>query len=551
MISNTYRFMGKYIFLLFFAVLFSCSKDDIVYEQTRLFRPALNTDLTAKGNTILVNLAKSKDAVSYTIDVSQDSFKTIEYNFTVDTNNFVIDKALIGEDLLYNTLYQLRATANASSSEFNSKVAELGSVRTERFASIILLPRAYDVTDVKARVRWSPAGAAVTEVKTFSSTDIKLANPISSYPVSASENADGEVIIDGLSPSTQYQVAIYSGAILRGWVDYTTLVAGVDVNDPKVVNLSDSEDPDAFTAAVLAAQDGGIILLKKGVRYNIPIDLLNKSLTIKGAYGLTPDRAALFSTSDWKVEVGANIDHVNFDDIEFIGEDMAGDYVFNISNAGAQTIINTVSFNNCEIHNLRGVLRLRSDSFVRNFTINDCVVYNFGNYGIFTCDTDGDNQAAIDNVMFTNSTFYQLTVFVTSRQNVQSFLIDGCTFSEFTQTAQQTFRFRGADGKNNIINGLTISNSIFGHGWDIAGAGDKSINFNKDGLKGTSITLTNTWATSDFAVIAGSEMPGFPSATYSGTATKLWKEPYTGDFNFSDNGFAGKFDSGDPRWRVK
>ena len=87
--------MGKYIFLLFLQFSLSCSKDDIVYEQTRLFRPALNTDLTAKGNTILVNLAKSKDAVSYTIDVSQDSFKTIEYNFTVDTNNFVIDKALI------------------------------------------------------------------------------------------------------------------------------------------------------------------------------------------------------------------------------------------------------------------------------------------------------------------------------------------------------------------------------------------------------------------------------------------------------------------------
>ena len=76
---------------------------------------------------------------------------------------------------------------------------------------------------------------------------------------------------------------------------------------------------------MLAAQDGGIILLKKKVSdITFQIDLLNKSLTIKGAYGLTPDRAALFSTSDWKVEVGANIDHVNFDDIEFIGEDMAG-----------------------------------------------------------------------------------------------------------------------------------------------------------------------------------------------------------------------------------
>jgi hypothetical protein len=73
----------------------------------------------------------------------------------------------------------------------------------------------------------------------------------------------------------------------------------------------------------------------------------------------------------------------------------------------------------------------------------------------------------------------------------------------------------------------------------------------KQGLSATNIEVVNTYSTSDFSFVAGYEIPGFPVANYGGAQGDLWVDPLGGDFNFKDTGFSGRFDSGDPRWRVK
>lgn len=533
------------------AVFVTACEKEIVYEKTRLFRPVLGSQLEAIENKIEVNLGNIKEATSYTLEVSRDSFNMVDYQFEIDTNYFMIDENLIGEELLYNTLYQIRATAHAADPQFDSRPADLGAVRTERFPSILNLPRNHDVIDTKAKVTWTIAGAPVTGVKTFSSDDLRLTTPLASYDVSSSDQAAGETIIDGLEPDSDYQIAIYSGDKLRGWVDYKTLVAGVDPNAGNVIDLSDNEDPDALAAAVEGAGDGMIILLKKGVTYNFPTERLDKSITIKGAYGFVENKAAMFTTGNWNVEKGAKIDHIVFDDIELMGEDIGGDYVFNINNSGEATIINELRFENCILHDFRGVMRLRSDVFVKNYTISNSIVRDIGGYGVFTCDTDGDDKAAIDNVVFQNSTFYRVNTFLSTRQSVQSFLIDGCTVNEVAATGQRVFRFRGKEGKSDVVNGLTISNTIWGHGWDSSESGDLSVQLIAGGLEATSFNIVNTWGTSDFQAREGTEMAGFPALNYSGEAGNLWVDPYNGDFNIQDNGFGGRFDAGDPRWRAK
>ncbi len=529
----------------------SCEKEEIVYEETRLFRPALNTELSAKLNTIIIDMAKMKEAVSYKFEISQDSFKTTPlYTFTTDTTYLIVDKSLVGEDLDYNSSYQIRVTANAADAQFNSRTALLGSVRTEPLPSIQLAPRAYDVTDVLARVRWNPFGSPVDQVKVFSATDKKLKTALGTYSVNSSQNTAGEVTIDKLTPATSYLVAIYSAGGLRGFVAYKTLEKGVYPGDPNVIDLTTTEDPAALQTAMASVAEGSIVLLKRGVRYNFPTANLSTSITIKGAYGLTETRAQIFSSGDWRIATGVTIDHIVFDDIDIIGSDPGAVYVFNINNSGAPTTITNLTFKNCTITSLRGVARLRSDSFIKNFTISNSIVYNIGSYGVFTTDTDGATKAAVDHIKLLNSTFYQISFIATSRTNSQSFLIDACTFSEFTEAGQRTFRYRGGTDRNNIIGGLTISNSVWGTGWDKAASGNKTVTF-KEGLVGTNVTVLNTWATSDFAVAAGSELPGFPALTYSGTATKLWTDPTKGVFSFADAGFTGKTSSGDPRWRVK
>ncbi len=534
-------------------LLGSCKKEEQVYEETRLFRPALNSALSAKLNTIIIELAKMKEATSYKFEISQDSFKTAPlYTFTTDTTYVLVDKKLVGEELEYNSLYQIRVTANAADPQFNSRPATLGAIRTEPLPSIQLAARAYDVTDVLARVRWTPSGAAITEVKVFNATDKKLKNALGTYTVTSGQNTAGEVIIDKLMPATSYLVAIYSTGSLRGFVDYKTLEKGVYPGDPNVIDLTTNEAPNALDAALTSAAEGSIILLKKGVRYNFPSTtvLLSQSVTIKGAYALTEAKAQLYTTGDWRVKAGVTIENVIFDDIDIIGSDPGAVYVFNINNTGAPTIITNLLFKNCTLTSMRGIVRLRADSFIKNYTISNSVVYNIGSYGVFTTDTDGADKAAIDNIKLQNSTFYQISFIATSRTNSQSFLIDACTFSEFTEPAQKTFRYRGGAGRSDILKGLTISNSVWGTGWDKAASGNKTVTF-KEGLTGTTVSVLNTWATSDFAAAAGSELPGFPALNYSGTATKLWKDPSKGNFAIADAGFAGKTSSGDPRWRVK
>lgn len=542
-----------YFFMFVAAILIfqSCSKDDKVYEQTRLFRPVLNSELKSKLNTIIVDLAKIKQAVSYTIEISLDSFKTAPiYKFTTEKNNLVIDDTVLGEELAYNTLYQVRVTGNAADQQYNSRDAFVGSVRTERLPSIMLLPRAFDVTDVKARIRWEPAGEPVDEIRTFAATDITLKNRLASFPVSAAQNTAGEIIIQSLTPATKYIVAIYSNKKLRGFLEYSTLVKGVYPGDPNVIDLTQNEDPAALTSIFSTATNGSIILLKKGTRYNIPATLLGTSITIKGVYDLTEAKAELYSTSDMKIAAGVSID-LTFDDIKIVGSDPGAVYVLNLNNSGTATNINTLLFKNCILTSMRGIARIRADCFIKNFIVDNCIVYNIGNYGIFTTDTDGANKAAIDNIKLLNSTFYQMTIGFTSRQNSKTFIIDACTFSEFSETGQSTFRYRGPAGSNQISDGLTISNTIWGTGWDRASSGNKSIAFLLAGLASTNISVTNTWATSDFAPSGTTAMPGLPSLTYNGPASKLWVDLAKGDFNFADTGFGGKGSSGDPRWRVK
>ncbi len=551
MINYKFKYRPLLFALLALLVIVSCDdEDEMMFERTRLFRPVLNEPLMAEGNTIIVNMGNIKQAVSYTIEVSRDSFATIDYSIDTDTNYVEINATTLnGEELFWNTIYQVRALAHADDPLYNSGVADLGNVRTQRFPSILNIPAESDVIDVAARVTWIKAGAAVTSVKVFTADDLKLTNPLSEHPVSSEEEAAGEKIVEGLDPMTGYQLAIYSGATLRGWEQYFTLEAAIDRNAENVIDLSQTEDPDAVVNAMVTANDGDIILLKKGVVYNLPSESLDRSITIQGAYGFVEEQAVLFTTGNWNLVEGAAIDHIRFIDLELRGEDPGGDYVFN-PNRGALTTVRELTFENCFINSFRGIIRVRGEVMVDEYNLINSIIHNIGGYGIFTADTDGDNKASISNITFRGSTFSKINTFIQSRQNSQSIIMEDCTFNEFTTTGGRFFRYRGGDGKNNVVNGITIANCIFGHGWDQSESGNYDVRMVAEGLGETTFNLSNNFGTANFAASSGYELTGLPDVTYAGTAADLWVDPYDGlNFFFKDSGFTGRTSAGDPRWR--
>ena len=542
------------LFLCLSVILFNaCQADEEVFGRTRLFRPVLSENLFAEGNVINVNMGKLKAAVGYTLEVSRDTFKTIDYTINTELNYVKINEELIGEGLFWNTLYQVRATAHADDPQYDSKVSDLGNVKTDRFPTILNIPATYDVTDIAARVTWTVAGDAVTSMKVFAADDLKLKSPL--FPeitVTPDQQLAGESFVYGLSANTKYQIAIYSGTTLRGWVDYTTKVADIDPNGPGVIDIRSDSSPAALSNALVTAPEGAIILVKRGMKYDMTsASSFAKSVTIRGAYGFGEKKAKIAIIGNMSIAANATIDHIRFVDLEVRGKDYTAHYVFNPNQSN--TNINELSFENCKIGTFRGVLRLRgTNTSINTYEIKNSVVDSIGstsfNYGLITCDSNPGTPATanVKTIKLTNSTFNKLPLLIASRNNSESIQIDGCTFANVTTY----FLYHGGTGNNNVTNGISIKNSIFGHALDeTRTATTWTTTGISQGLPNTSFDVANCYTTSD--ITWAKEIPNLTPKTYSKNQIDLWVDPHNNDFNFKDKSFIGRITSGDPRWRLK
>ena len=536
------------LFAMGLTIFNACDKDDDNYPRTRLFQPVLNIDLYSVDNTIIVDLGKMKAAASYTIELSRDSFKTApEYTINTTTNYVEVNSTTIGEDLLWYTIYQLRATAHADDPTYDSKVSDLGSVRTQKFPSNQGAPTMFDILDTRARVFWIQSGAPITKIKVFAIDDLRLKTPLFQFDVTDADRAITSKIIGGLTPSTQYQVAIYSEDKVRGWEIYSTrepLVSGDNVIDLTGI---DNENILADTIADVAAES--IILLDGGKTYKTGGYKFDKSLTIMAGYSFTPALPLIDCSSNFGILGGSTFDYIRFVNIAFSAS-ISSNYVFNPSESSSTPInVGEIKYDGCQIRKLRGISRFRGAGTIGNFIISNCVCDSIGGYGILTLDTD--KTIFVDNIILENSTFSKIDVFIQNRTNSQSVVIESCTFSEAPSDGRQIFRWRGSAGFNDVVNGIKIHNTIWGHTWDMSNDGVTGAD-GYDGLPNTNFDILNCYTTSDFMYAAGKEeIPGLPVGNYSGTTSDLWSDPYTGvDFSFKDKAFSGKGDCGDPRWRA-
>ena len=536
------------LFLCLIVTMFNAcnNEDDQTYDKTRLFRPVLNQNLFSEGNTIIVNMGKLKGAVGYTLEVSRDTFATIEYTILSDTNYVEVNANTVGEELFWNTIYQVRATAHEADAQFDSKVSDFGSVRTQRFPSILNVPEPWDVIDVSARVSWEPIGQAVTGIKVFGPDDLRLTTPLfPETPVTEEQFLAGEAFVDGLQPDTKYQIAIFSGSELRGWVNYQTLVAEPDYASlPNLIDLRGNTDTGAVSSALQSAPDGATILVTRGFEYDAPGMRLTNSVTIRAAYGFGEKRAKLNFPSNFDLEDGANVDHLRFIDLELRGTDWGGKYVINISKAAT---LNEFHIDNCYVTNFRGIFRQKdSPSIVNNYIINNSVVDSINGYGVAACDKD---TAELRNITLTNSTFNRTIYFLISRNNSESILIENCTMANINESGRQMFRWRGGDGKDNVTNGITISNTVIGHSWDRNEDGSTTTR-GRQGLDATNFNISNTFTVSDFAWTSN-PIEALPVGNAGKTQDALWIDANNNNFNFLGSDFIGRFSAGDPRWRVK
>src|SRR5687767_8835453 len=170
--------ISKTLFILMTAAMLwgACKKTDNL-QQVRLFRPVIAGELVADSNAILVSWQAIKAATSYTVQLSRDTFRTIDVSMkVVDTNKVLI------QNLKWDQLYQVQVRAEAADTQFNSRFSNLGAIKTPKFPTILNSPGLSDVTDEAIRFSWTNSEAPVTSIKILLASDSSLVREV---PLSA------------------------------------------------------------------------------------------------------------------------------------------------------------------------------------------------------------------------------------------------------------------------------------------------------------------------------------------------------------------------------
>lgn len=514
-------------------VLFTvaCQKEESP-QKVRLFRPPTGV-LSTLNNSIVVNWQDIKGSASYILQVSRDSFRTVDYSFNLDTNSHVVP------NLRWNQSYQLQVKAIAPDTSLNSGWSALGSIKVPKFPEWNHQePTAAQTTDEAIRVNWTPTGAAVTSIKVLKASDSAL---VRESAVTTTDNANRYKIIQGLAGATSYIVFLYSGASDRGWENYTTKapIPGIIV-DLRAI----SGRPTVLADTIPSIASGSTVLLKRGQTYNISSGVtLGKSITItSGTDLLVPDPANIFFTSNFNFAAGSTIDSIIFKGVNMKSDNYGSRYVFNTTNSAN---VGKLGFEDCRVEIFRGMIRLQSGTTtLSNLTINNCILDSLSNYGVITVD---NVSCKADNISIRNSTIYKAEKIIVSRQNSTSVVIDNCTINEapfgLTGTTYSFYINYTTAGSNSVTSGITINNSIFGIGkWNSGNTAIKGINASAT----TTVNASNNYRTAD-QVSGGNDITSI--ITYPKTTSQLWQDPSNGNFKIIDNAFPGRANAGDPRWR--
>ena len=512
--------------LLLTIVIFSCKKKELeTFVPDRMFTPTA-ISVTGGDTTATISwpasLFSAGRGATYTLEISEDStFQApATLTLTVDTTfRTVTDDTLLDRKPYFARVKANQTQNSAESMDWVETDKSFKLVGVQIFHPIL----ATDIIDNSVILNWNPTPGVSKILLTAANGDTM------SVAVSADESTAGQMIVDGLTSSTQYNAEIYAGSKNKGLLTFTTK-AKLDGNN--IIDLREiTDNPDILFDTLSQIPNGSIVLLKRGLTYNISSAyLFDKSVTIMSGLGFsTPATLALGNNFD----ATGPIDSLKFSDLTFAAD--GASYFMNISKA---TTIGELSIQNCTTSGTynNSFIRLKTgDAVIEHLDINNCVIHDIGigaKYAVFYAS--GSNSAVIENINIQNSTFYNFYYFIRQEKVTGiSLNINNCTFD---QMINQGGYFANYTGTWPTV--FNITNTILGSTLDPE---------NSNGIKSDgNPSLSNTYTTSDDVFSANPIQGG---SSYSGKSTDLFADPANGDFTIKDASFAGASTAGDPRWR--
>lgn len=344
-------------------------------------------------------------------------------------------------------------------------------------------------------------------------------------------------LIEGLSAGNNYVAELFRGdGRSLGVLEFSTKAS---VEQAGYIDLRASSDPMILQNTLNTVPDGSTIALKRGMAYTITETFkLNRGVTITTEPGFG-EQAQIIMSSSFDVDAPSPIELIKFEDVKITGN-IGGSYVFNLSAASS---INRIEFEACIISDQRGVMRLKDAGAktVTDYVINNSIVQNIGNYGVWAVDHEA---ATVNNVQFTNSTFINAEWIAryngSVRNDLNSMMIESATFfnaphsNRFVIDMQRT---------GSTIGSFTASNTLFGFT-----TGGRSFNRFTPG----SVSGTNSFATSD-ATWGTSTTQALPAGIVRSSLSSEQVFAAPDKTNFANSNLTiieeTLFTVGDPRWR--
>jgi len=535
-----YKTIKKIVYIFSMATfLFSttgCS--DILDEVTelntdRMFRP-IDFDYTLNKTQVTLTWAAVEDAVSYTLQISDDStFTSLIVNEDLTSNLYV-------KELAGSTDYYARVKANSAVESKSSKFNESLTFRTPSeniFADYTTMMTALNTVDVK----WLP-NANVTHL-VITAADLTS----TTIDITAGEKVAGQKLLQTVANST-YKIEIFNDAIKRGEIN---VVVEGDVYLPAGQDL---------IAALTAATTGQVIVLEPGALYltGSATYRFDKNIKVRGLLpGNLPVLAMTSGTSTATSSMlgfvdGSVIDQVKFENIDFTGycdNSTAAIKIGYLFNNNLMTTVNTLSFVNCKLHNFGNTpLRVQGGKkqVIENVSFKNCTIWDIGFSSTYAI-VNSNSADFINNISFDGCTVYNFkgSLVLRTGQPLKSINIKNCTINQGMQDPSSSRYLIDTNTATFTEGGITISDCIFGSSGGALGA---------NGVRNTTGTLevTGSYYTNDYVddpitVVTSYSIKKFMTA-YPGASTSLWNDPVNGDFSLKATTFAGKGVAGDLRW---
>lgn len=399
----------------------------------------------------------SSGATSYTIEVYADDSLTFSGS-PIMTLTGISDEEIpyTVSGLVYDTKYSARVMAlDETNSERNSKWSNV-YFRTSA-QQIFNNMKTEDVADKSVYLSWKEGETDVTSIRIFNGTTGAL---VTEYTLTDADKTAYEATVTGLSPETDYMARLYYGEKERGNKKFTTIA---DLNG--AITVRSSED---LKTILENAEEGAVIALYGGT-YNIQVAneesgalentaaIIKKSITIKGIY--PTDLPTIKGRFQIEEGAGLEISQVILDG----SANNSTDQCFNFKTANVEYAALNVS--NTEIKNYeKGVYYANVQAIIESITFDNCNIHDIICDGgdMFDC-----RKSYIKSLKFSNTSIWnsaQSRDFIRYDDNSKNFsgaapviTVDHCTINNvLNETANKRLlyvRFKGntINWTNNLV----------------------------------------------------------------------------------------------------